>query len=169
MKIFYALLIAALFTTAACKKKDEAAKEPAKEPAAKPAEPPKAEPPPTPEPPKAEPAKTEPTPTEPPKAPEVTVADAGAKANALTDDKLVAAAKDAKDDCAKLGTALKGLTEEMKTAMAAEKEIEKDAAKKKEYEEKFEKPAQAKLKDVMKKLDKCKANADVKAFNEAMK
>ena len=168
MKIFYALLIAALFTTAACgKKKDNAAKtEPAKtEPAAKPAEPAKTEPSPT-EPAKVEPAKVEPAKTEP-AAGALTVDQVGAKANELT-DKLAKAATDAGDDCAKLGTGLKALTDEAKAYAAMEKEIEKDAEKKKEFEAKFEKQAEEKMKAPMKKVEKCMKNADVKAFIDAI-
>jgi len=169
MKTFYALLIAALFTTAACnKKKDETKTEPVKtDPAAKPAEPaapdpaakPTEPPPPPAEPPKAEPVKAEPPP--------VTVEDAGAKLNALV-DKVVKATKDAGADCAKLGTALKPLVEDAKVVSANDKELEKDAAKKKEFETKFEKAAEAKTKAPMKQVEKCMTNADVKAFVEAL-
>jgi tRNA U54 and U55 pseudouridine synthase Pus10 len=157
MKTFYALLIAALFTTAACKKKDEAKTEPANtDPAAKTTEPPA-----TPEPVKAEPPPAEPA------APAVTVDEAGAKVNEFT-DKLVQASKDAGADCAKLGTALKALTEDAKAVAAQEKEIEKDAAKKNEFETKFGKAAEAKVKDPMTKIEKCMTNADVKAFIEVL-
>jgi hypothetical protein len=173
MKTFYALLIAALFTTAACgKKKDEAAKtDPAKtEPAAKGTDPAKTEPaktePAMTEPAKTEPAKTEPAKTEPAMA-AVTVESAGAKAMEFA-DKIAKVSTDAGDDCAKLGAGLKGLIEDAKVVVAQEKEIEKDAAKKKEFETKFEKKAEEKIKAPMKKVEKCMTNADVKAFIETL-
>lgn len=175
MKTFYALLIAALFTTAACKKKDEAAKtDPAKDTAAKTAEPPKADPtatPTTPTPTTADPAKADPAKADTGAAtgtPNVTVDQAGAKAMELT-DKVVKASTDAGDDCGKFGTALKGLTEEAKAMVANDKELAKDPAKKQEYQAKYEKPAQAKLQPAMQKLEKCmETNADVKAFIEVV-
>jgi hypothetical protein len=176
MKTLCALLIAALFTTAACKGKDAAKTEPAKtDPAAKPTEPPKADPA-TPDPAKADPAKADPAKVEPPKteppktepaAAPVTVEQAGAKLNDLV-DKVVKATTDAGNDCAKLGTALKALIEDAKVVSAQDKEIEKDPAKQKEFEAKYEKAADAKTKAPMKKVEKCMTNADVKAFTDAL-
>jgi hypothetical protein len=170
MKTFYALLIAALFTTAACKKKDEAAKtDPAKDTAAKTAEPSKADPttpatPTTPDPTKAEPAKGDTgTAGAATGTPNVTVDQAGAKAMELT-DKVVKVSADAGDDCAKFGAGLKGLTEDAKAMVANDRELAKDPAKKQEYQTKYEKPAQAKLEPLMQKIEKCMTNADVKAF-----
>lgn len=165
MKTFYALLIAALFTTAACKKDKDAAKtEPAKtEPAAKTADPAKTEPAPTPEPAKTEPAKTEPAPA----AGAVTVDAVGAQALALA-EKMGKVADDAGDSCEKLGTGLKGLTEDAKTIAKHEKELEKTPEAKKEFAAKYEKPAVEKMGASMKKIEKCMENADVKAFIEAI-
>lgn len=166
MKTFYALLIAALFTTAACTKKDEAAKtDPAKDTTAKTAEPAKADPttPTTPATPTtADTAKAEPAQGNTGTS-NVTVDQAGAKAMELT-DKVVKVSTDAGDDCAKFGTGLKGLTEDAKVMVANDRELAKDPAKKQEYQTKYEKPAQAKLEPLMQKIEKCMTNADVKAF-----
>lgn len=177
MKTFYALLIAALFTTAACKKKDEAAKtDPAKDTTAKTAEPAKADPTATPTTPStADPAKADPAKADtgtatgtPTGTPNVTVDQAGAKAMELT-DKVLKASTDAGDDCGKFGTALKGMTEDAKAMVANDKELAKDPAKRQEYQTKYEKPAQAKLEPLMQKLEKCmETNADVKAFIEVV-
>lgn len=156
MKTFYALLIAALFTTAACgKKKDEGTKA---DPAAKPTEPAQADPakadPATPEPPKAEPA-----------AGGMTVDQAGEAATAYA-DKLAKAAADAGDDCEKLGAGLKGLNEDTKSMAAMQQEFEKNAENKKAFEDKFQTQLNEKLKEPMGKIEKCIENADVKAFIE---
>ena len=167
MKIFHALLIAALFTTAACKKKDEAGKTaPAKDPAAKTADPTT---PTTPTPPTAPALPAEPGKADPAGAGAgagVTVDQAGAKAMEVT-DKVIKASTDAGEDCGKFGTSLKALTEEVKVMAANDKELAKDPAKRQEYQTKYERPAQAKLQPIMAKLEKCMAtNADVKAFVE---
>jgi hypothetical protein len=163
MKIFYALLIAALFTVACNKKKDDPAKAaPAKtDPAAKPTEAPKAEPA-TPDPAKAEPDKAEPA-----------AAAAGdvdqAVARALEfSDKLAKVVTEAGEDCAKIGAALKGIQAEAKTVASAEKALAGDPEKKKAYDEKYQKPAEEKLKGPMKQVERCMENADVKAFIEAL-
>jgi hypothetical protein len=160
MKTFYALLIAALFTTAACKKKDEAAKsDPATDPAAKTAEPAKADPA-APDPATAEPAAAAP-------AGGMSVDDAGKMANEFA-DKLVKATADAGDDCAKLGTNLKALTEEAKKAAAAEKEFDKSPDNKKAFQEKYAADLNKKMETPMKAWEKCMTNADVKGFIESL-
>jgi hypothetical protein len=161
MKTFHALLIAALFTTAACKKKDEAGKTaPAKDPAAKTADP---APAPTPTPTTAPALPAEPGKADPAGA-GVTVDQAGAQAMELT-DKIVKASSDAGDDCGKFGTRLKAMTEEVKVMAANDKELAKDPAKRQEYQTRYEQPALAKLQPLMQKLEKCmETNADVKAF-----
>ena len=161
MRTFHALLIAALLTTAACgKKKEQAAKtDPKADPAAKAAEPAKEAPgaPAMPDPAKGEPAKAEPG--------AVTVDQAGAKANEVT-DKVVKASTDAGDDCSKFGTGLKALMEDAKAMVANDREISKDPEKKQEYEAKYVRPAQAKLGPLMAKLEQCNGNPDVKRFLE---
>jgi hypothetical protein len=131
MKTLYALLIAALFTIAACgKKQDEAAKtDPAKDPAMQPTEPPKADPA-TPN-----PAAAPPT-TAPAAAGAMTVDEAGTKALALL-AKINTAVTSAGGDCAKMGANLKLLTDEAKAMKAAEKVFLSDPAKKKEFEAKY--------------------------------
>jgi hypothetical protein len=150
MKLLYALLTAALFTTAACgKKKDEPAKT---EPAAK----------------TTEPAKTEPAKTEPGKPGSAyTVDEAGAVTLPLS-DKIAKAIEDGGTDCAKMGTNLKGLTEEVKAHAVLEKDFNKDAAKKAEFDKKYGPQLEAKLKEPVKKLQSCMSNADVKAFADLM-
>ncbi|HWO25586.1 MAG TPA: hypothetical protein VNO30_42895 [Kofleriaceae bacterium] len=159
MKPFYALLIAALLATAACgKKKEQAAKtDPKADPAAKTAEPAKEAPgtPAMPDPAKGEPAKAA--------SGAVTVDQAGAKANEVT-DKVVKASADAGDDCSKFGTGLKALMEDAKAMVASDRELAKDPEKKQEYEAKYVRPAQAKLGSLMEKLEKCNGNPDVKRF-----
>ena len=160
MKTFHALLLAALLTTGACKKKDEAAKtEPKVDPAAKTSEPAREAPgaPAMPDPAKGEPAKAEPG--------GVTIDQAGAKATEVA-DKVVAASTSAGEDCSKFGTSLKALMEDAKVMVANDREISKDPEKKQEYQTKYERPAQAKLGPVMEKLEKCQGNPDVKRFLE---
>lgn len=173
MKLFYALLIAAAFTTTACKKKDEAktdpatkTTEPAKTDPAK-ADPAKADPA------KADPTKTEPAKTEPEPAKtgksgsEYTVDEAGAMSLALA-EKIVKAIEGGGGDCAKVGTNLKALTDEVKAASVLEKEFEKDAAKKQEFSKKFDPQIDAKMKGAMPTLEKCMTDAQVKAFIDTM-
>jgi hypothetical protein len=165
MKTFYALLIAALFTTAACsKKKDEPAKtDPAKtDPAMKPTDPPKTD---TMAP---DPAKTaEPPKTDPAPAGALSVDDAGKMANDFA-DKITKVTTDAGNDCAKLGAGLKGLTEDAKKAAAAEKEFEKSADNKKAFKDKYQTEIDKKMKEPMGKIEKCMTNADVKAFIDTL-
>lgn len=167
MKIFYALLIAALFTVACNKKKDDPAKaDPAKtDPAAKPTEAPKAEPA-TPDPAKAEPAAAEPAKAEP--APAAGDVDQAVARALEFSDKLAKVVTEAGADCAKVGAALKGIQAEAKTVAAAEKALAGDPEKKKAYDEKYQKPAEEKLKGPMKQVERCMENADVKAFIEAL-
>lgn len=171
MKTFYALLIAALFSTAACsKKKDEPAKtDPAKtDPAMKPTDPPKTDTT-APDPAKADPTKT----AEPPKtdtaapAGAMSVDDAGKLANDFA-DKITKVTTDAGNDCAKLGAGLKGLTEDAKKASAAEKEFEKSADNKKAFKDKYQGEIDKKMKEPMGKIEKCMTNADVKAFIDTL-
>lgn len=166
MKTFYALLIAALFSTAACsKKKDEPAKtDPAKtDPAMKPTDPPKTD---TTAP---DPAKT----AEPPKtdttapAGAMSVDDAGKLANDFA-DKITKVTTDAGADCAKLGAGLKGLTEDAKKASAAEKEFEKNPDNKKAFKDKYQGEIDKKMTEPMGKIEKCMTNADVKAFIDTL-
>jgi len=171
MKLFYALLIAAAFTTTACKKKDEAKTDPA----TKTAEPAKTDPakadPAKADPTKTEPAKTEPAMTEPAKpaksGSEYTVDEAGAMSLALA-EKIVKAIEGGGGDCAKVGTNLKALTDEVKAASVLEKEFEKDAAKKQEFSKKFDPQIDAKMKGAMPTLEKCMTDAQVKAFIDTM-
>lgn len=171
MKLFYALLIAAVFTTTACKKKDEAKTDPA----AKTAEPAKADPAKA-DPAKAEPAKTEPAMTEPAKTEpaktgksgsEYTVDEAGAMSLALA-DKLIKAIESGGGDCAKVGANLKALTDEVKAASVLEKDFEKDVAKKQEFSKKFDPQIDAKMKGSMPTLEKCMTDPEVKAFIDTM-
>ena len=170
MKLFYALLIAAVFTATACGKKKDDAKT---DPAPKTTEPAKADPamadPAKPDPAKADPAKAEPAKAEPAgkKGSEYTVDEAGAMALALT-EKMAKAVDGGGADCAKIGENLKALTDEVKAAAVLEKDFEKDAAKKQEFAKKFDPQIEAKMKDAMPKLEKCMTNADVKAFIETM-
>ena len=167
MKTFSALLIAALFTTAACsKKKDEAKMDPAKtEPAAKGTDP--AKDPATPDPAKADPAKADPGTATPPAGGTMTVDEAGAKATAMM-DKVGGAVTSANGDCAKMGTNLKALTAEVKATMDAGKDFDKDAAKKKEFDDKYGAKMMKQMEGWLPAVDKCKDNADVKAFFESM-
>lgn len=159
MKTLYCLLIAALFTAAACKKKDEAKKDPPKtDPAAKPADPAKPDP--------AKPADP-PKPADPAAGGTMTVDEAGAKMTAMM-DKVGAAVKDAGGDCAKMGTNLKALTDEMKATMKAGEEFDKDEAKKKEFETKYGDKLMKQMGEWTPALEKCKDNADVKAFFGSM-
>jgi hypothetical protein len=158
MKTFHALLIAALLTATACEKKKEAAKaDPKAEPAVKTSEPAKEAPaaPAMPDPAKGEPAKAE--------GGGMTVDQAGAKAMEVT-DKVIKAATDAGEDCSKFGTGLKALMEDAKVMVANDRELSKDPEKKQEYQNKYERPAQAKLGPLMEKLEKCNGNPDVKRF-----
>jgi hypothetical protein len=180
MKLLYALLTAALFTTAACgKKKDEPAKT---DPAAKTTDPAKTDPaktaPATPDPAKADPAKADPAKAEPAKTEPAktdtgkpgsayTVDEAGAHSLALG-DKIAKAIEDAGGDCAKMAANLKVLTDEVKAASALEKDFNKDAAKKAEFDKKYEPQLEAKMAEPVKKLQKCMSNPDVKAFVETM-
>jgi hypothetical protein len=173
MKTLYVLLIAALFTTAACgKKKDEAKKEPAKtDPAAKPTEPAKTDPampdPAKADPAKADPAKADPAKADPAPAGAMTVDEAGAKLTALM-DKVGTAVTSAGTDCAKMGANLKTLTEEVKATMKAGESIDKDPAKKKEFDTKYGEKLMKGMEKWMPGVDKCKDNAEVKAFFTAM-
>ena len=165
MKTFYALLIAALFTTGACsKKKEGGTAEPAKtDPAAKPAEAAKVDPA-TPDPAKPEPAKAEPA---KPVAGEMTVDEAGAKATAMM-EKVGATVTGAGGDCAKMGTGLKALTDEVKAMMESGKNIDADPAKKKEFDEKYGSKMMKQMEGWLPAIEKCKDNAEVKAFFESM-
>ncbi|HSK01481.1 MAG TPA: hypothetical protein VK932_09580 [Kofleriaceae bacterium] len=157
MKTFSALLLAALLATTACKKKEEAKTgEPAK----------------TTEPTTGEPAKTEPTTPEPPKAEpaaggKMTVDEAGAKATAMM-DKVGVAITSAGTDCAKMGANLKELTAEVKTTMESGKHIDEDPAMKKEFEEKYGSKMMKQMEGWGPALEKCKDDAEVKAFFTAM-
>jgi hypothetical protein len=165
MKTVYALLIAALFTTAACgKKKDEAAKTdpPKTDPATKPTEPAKPDPA-TPDPAKPDPAK----PAEPAAGGSMSVDEAGNKMGALM-EKVGAAIKDAGGDCAKMGAALKPLSGEMQAMMKAGEEFDKDEAKKKEFDTKYGDKMMKQMEGWLPAVDKCKDNADVKAFFMAL-
>lgn len=172
MKTIYALLIAALFTTApACKKKDEAAKT---DPAAKAGEPAKtdpankaADPAATPDPAKtAEPAKTEPA-AAGGGGGGMSVDEAGTKANAIV-DKMVKAIADGGEDCAKIGSNLAAMQGDVKAMSEGSKEFDKDPAKKKAFDDKYGKGLESKMSPVVPKLQKCADNADVKAFFAAL-
>ena len=160
MKTVYALLIAALFTTAACgKKKEEGAKMDPKDPAAK-----------TTDTPKADPATPDPAkPADPAMAggSTMTVDEAGTKITAMM-DKVGAAVTGAGGDCAKMGTSLKALTPEVKSLMEAGKNFDKDEAKKKEFETKYGEKLMKSMGGWMPAAEKCKDNAEVKAFFESM-
>jgi hypothetical protein len=177
MKILYTVLFAAAFATAACGgKKDEKKVDPT----AKPVEPTKADPakadPATPDPAKADPAKADPAKADPAKADPAktdpakaapTVDEEGAKALAVA-DKVAKVVEDGGADCAKIGAGLKASAEEVKAAITAHKEWEKDDARKQEFAKKYEPQLEAKMKAVAPKLEKCKTDADVKAFTEMM-
>lgn len=162
MKTFYALLIAALFTTAACKKKDEAAKtEPAKtDPAAKTTD--MKTDTATPDPAKADTAKTDTA-----AGGGMTVDEAGAKITALM-EKVGTAVTSASGDCAKMGANLKPLTGEVKTLMEQGKSIDNDPAKKKEFDTKYGDKMMKQMEGWMPAVEKCKDNAEVKAFFTSM-
>ena len=159
MKTFYALLIAALFTTAACKKKDEAPKaDPAKtDPAAKTTDTTA-----TPDPAKADTAKTDTA-----AGGGMSVDEAGAKITALM-DKVGTAVTSANGDCAKMGANLKPLTDEVKALMEQGKSIDKDPAKKKDFDTKYGDKVMKQMEGWMPAVEKCKDNAEVKAFFTSM-
>lgn len=156
MKIFSALLIAALFTTAACKKKDEAAKvDPAKaDMAAKTTDTPKGD-------------MAAPDPAKAAAGGSMSVDEAGTKMTALM-DKVGAAVTGAGGDCAKMGASLKGLTGEMKTLMESGKSIDSDPAKKKEFETKYGEKMMKQMEGWGPAIEKCKDDAEVKAFFTSM-
>jgi hypothetical protein len=158
MKTFYALLIAALFTTACAKKKDEAAKT---DPATKPTEAAKVDPA------TATPATPDPAKAEPAAAGGMTVDEAGTKVIAMM-DKVASAVTGAGGDCAKMGTNLKALTAEVKAMVESGKDIDKDPAKKKEFDEKYGPKLMKQMGEWTPAVEKCKDNADVKAFFESM-
>jgi hypothetical protein len=97
----------------------------------------------------------------------MTVDEAGAKMTTLM-DKVGTAVTSAKGDCAKMGANLKTLTEEVKTTMSAGEAIDKDPAKKKEFDTKYGQKLMKNMEGWMKDVEKCKDNAEVKAFFEAM-
>lgn len=160
MKTFYAVLISVVFAAAACGKGKK--EEPKVEPETKPTEPAKADP--------AAPAPT-PTPDPAAAAPEtppaggatMSVDEAGAKATAFF-DKMAKAVEDSGGDCAKMATNLKPLEGEAKEMASASKTFDADAAKKKEFDEKFGTKIMEKFTTLGPKLTKCQDNAEVKAF-----
>jgi flagellin-like hook-associated protein FlgL len=163
MKTFYALLIAALFTTAACKKKDEAAKtEPAKtDTAAKTTDTAKTDTA-TPDPAKADTAKADTA-----AGGGMTVDEAGTKITALM-EKVGTAVTSASGDCAKMGANLKPLTGEVKALMEQGKSIDSDPAKKKEFDTKYGDKMMKQMEGWMPAAQKCQDNAEVKAFFSSM-
>jgi flagellin-like hook-associated protein FlgL len=164
MKTFYALLIAALFTTAACKKKDETGKtEPGKtDTAAKTTDTAKTDTAWTPDPAKAGMAKADTA-----AGGGMTVDEAGAKITALM-EKVGTAVTSANGDCAKMGASLKPLTDEVKALMEQGKSIDKDPAKKKEFDTKYGDKVMKQMEGWMPAVEKCKDNAEVKAFFTSM-
>jgi hypothetical protein len=164
MKTFYALLIAALFTTAACKKKDEAGKaDPAKtDTAAKTTDTAKTDTAGTPDPAKADPAKADTA-----AGGGMSVDEAGAKITALM-EKVGNAVTGANGDCAKMGANLKPLTDEVKALMEQGKSIDKDPAKKKDFDTKYGDKVMKQMEGWMPAVEKCKDNAEVKAFFTSM-
>lgn len=165
MKTFSAVLISLVFAVAACGKgKKEEAKtegeakttEPAKDPAA-------GTPTPTPSPDKApEPPKAEPA-AGGAGGSTMSVDEAGTKATAFF-DKVTKAIEDGGADCAKMGANLKGLEGEAKTLSVESKAFDADAAKKKEFDEKYGKKLEEKMGAFAPKLEKCISNAEVSGF-----
>jgi hypothetical protein len=164
MKTFYALLIVALFTTAACKKKDEAAKtgDMKTDPAAKTTDTAKTDTAATPDPAKADMAKTDTA-----AGGGMSVDEAGAKMTALM-EKVGTAVTSANGDCAKMGANLKPLTGEVKTLVEQSKSIEKDPAKQKELETKYGDKVKKQMESWGPAAQKCQDNAEVKAFFDSM-
>lgn len=175
MKTVYALLIAALFTTAACKGKEQPAKvnpaaksgEPAKPEAAK-VDPAASAEPTTPEP-KAEPtAAAAGEPAAPASAgSKLTVDEAGTKALALA-DKFAKVIAGAGEDCTKVGAGLKSLTAEIKESVALEQDFVKDEAKQREFSTKYEAQVTEKMKGTFPVIQKCMENPDVKGVLQLM-
>jgi hypothetical protein len=83
-------------------------------------------------------------------------------------DKLAKAVADAGNDCAKLGTNLKGLNEDAKKLATSQKEFEKNAENQKAFKDKYQTELDKKMKDPMEKLGKCMENADVKTFIDTL-
>jgi hypothetical protein len=141
MKTLHAVLIAALFISAACgSKKDEPRQDP-----------PKTDPT-TPAPAKADPA-----------AGVVTVDEAGTRLTALM-EKIGAAVTSAGGDCAKMGASLRLLIPAARATKSINEAIEKDRAKNEEFYDRYGDKLLEDLGKWLPAVEKCSANEDVKAF-----